>query len=165
MPAQGHPQLITGLIALAIVALVVRRTLRTQTVRVWALVAVPLLLIAVAVSVVVATPPTSPAGALVIAAGALAGAALGYARGVHSTVKLGARPGTLTVEGNVLLVVILVASFGLRFSVRAFAAGGSPGLALSDAFVVFAAASVAVARAMLFFTWRRLIAGRASSRI
>jgi hypothetical protein len=165
MQPQPHPQLITGLITLALVALVIRRTLRTQTVRVWALVAVPLLLIAVAVSVVAATPPTSPAGAAVIAAGALAGAALGYARGLHSTVKLGARPGTLIVQGNVLLAVILVAAFGLRFGVRAFASGGGPGLALSDAFVVFAAASVAVARAMLFFAWRRLIAGRVSSRI
>jgi hypothetical protein len=165
MQPQPHPQLITGLIALAILALIVRRTLRTQTVRVWALIAVPLLLIAAAVSVVAATPPTSPAGAAAIVAGALAGAALGYARGFHSTVKLGARPGTLIVQGNVLLVVILVAAFSVRFAVRAFASAGGPGLALSDAFVVFAAASVAVARAMLFFAWRRLIAVRVSSTI
>ncbi len=135
----AQAQLYPALITLVVLALIVRRTLRTQTVRVWALIAVPALLL--------------------IAAGALAGAGLGYARGRHSTVTRGPSPGTLVVQGSPLLATILVAAFGLRFIARmTLGTTGPLGLALSDAFVVFAAASVAVARGMLFFAWRRLSA-------
>ena len=90
---------------------------------------------------------------------ALAGAALGYARGIHSKVELGSKPGTLTVQGNVLLVVILVVAFIVRYAVRTYVgAAGPTGILVSDTFIVFAAASVAVARAMLFVSWRRLLA-------
>jgi hypothetical protein len=146
-----------GLATLVVLALIVRRTLTTQTVRVWALVATPLLLFVIACLVVAATPPRTLTGMVVIVVGALAGAALGYVRGRHSEVKLGPRPGTLTVQGNVVLVAILVAAFALRFIVRlTLGTHGPLSLALSDAFVVFAVASVAVARGMLFVRWRRL---------
>lgn len=153
----AQAQLYSGLATLVVLALIVRRTLRTQTVRIWTLVAVPILLLIVACTVVAATPPTSVRGIVVIAIGALAGAGLGYTRGLHSKVTLGPKPRTLVVQGNVALVVILIAAFALRFVVRTTVGSSGPlSLAFSDAFVVFAAVSVAVARGMLFFTWRRL---------
>jgi hypothetical protein len=152
----GQSQLYSALATLVVLALIVRRTLGTQTVRVWALVAVPVLVLVVAAMVLAATPPKDPLGFCVIVLGIVAGAALGYARGRHSKVTLGPRPGTLVVQGNVVLVAILVAAFAVRFVVRA---GGTLGLALSDALIVFATASVAVARGMLFFAWRRLTTG------
>ena len=158
----SHEQIVTGLITLAVLGLIVRRTLQTQTVRVWALVAVPLVLVVVAVGAVVAVPPASAAAAATIAAGAVTGAAIGYARGIHSTVKLGPRPGTLVIQGNVFLVIILVAAFAGRLLVRTFVGNTGMGTALADTFIVLAAVSVAVARGMLYFTWRRLVAaGRA----
>lgn len=154
----GQAQLYSALATLVVLALIVRRTLRTQTVRVWALVAVPALLFVVACLVVGATPPRTAPGIIVIVIGALAGAAVGYARGRHSKVTLGPRPGTLVVQGNVALVAILVAAFALRFVVRQTLGPNGPlSLALSDAFVVFATVSVAVARGMLYFAWRRLV--------
>ncbi len=156
----GQSQLYSALATLVVLALIVRRTLGTQTVRVWALVAVPVLVLVVAAMVLAATPPKDPLGFCVIVLGIVAGAALGYARGRHSKVTLGPRPGTLVVQGNVVLVAILVAAFAVRFVVRAtLGAGGTLGLALSDALIVFATASVAVARGMLFFAWRRLTTG------
>jgi hypothetical protein len=150
-------QLTSGLVGLAVLALIVFRTLRTQTVRVWALIATPVLLLGVACMAVAATPPKSAVGVLVIAIGVIAGAALGYARGIHSNVRLGPRPGTLVVQGNLVLVGILVAAVAVRFIVRAALGTRGPlSLALSDALLLFAAASVAVARGILFFTWRRL---------
>ncbi|GAC1583727.1 MAG: hypothetical protein NVS3B28_03680 [Candidatus Velthaea sp.] len=151
------------LVALFVLALIIRRTLTTQTVRVWALVVVPLLIAFVALTVISATPPSSVLGVAAIVLAAIAGAALGYARGIHSKVELGPKPGTLIVQGNVLLVLILVAAFAVRYAVRSYVgAAGPAGILVSDAFIVFAAASVGVARAMLFFTWRRLVAGPSS---
>jgi len=153
----GQAQLYTGLATLVVLALIVRRTLSTQTVRVWALIVTPLLLLILACLAVAATPPASPLGVFVIGAGAIAGAALGYARGVHSKVTLGPRPGTLVVQGNAVLVAILIAAVVVRFIVRASVGSRGPlSLALSDAFLVFGTGSVAVARGMLFFAWRRL---------
>ena len=156
----SHEQVVTGLITLAVLGLIARRTLRTQTVRVWALVAVPLVLVIIAIGTVVALPPVSLAAAATLALSALAGAALGYARGKHSTVRLGPRPGTLVVQGNVFLVVILVAAFAGRLLVRTVAGQTELGMALSDAFIVLAAVSVSVARGMLYVAWRRLVAAR-----
>lgn len=155
--AHGGAQLFNGLITLVILVLIVRRTLTTQTVRVWALIAVPLIVLAAAASFVVATPPSSAMGDLALVIGALAGAALGYARGIHTKAALGPRPGTLVVQGNVVLVAILVAAFAARFVLRTVTAAHGPlSVALSDAFLVFAAFSVAVARGMLVIAWRQL---------
>ncbi len=158
----GQAQLYSALVTLVVLALIVRRTLGTQTVRVWALIAVPVLVLVVAGMVLAATPPKSALGVFIIVCGAIPGAALGYARGRHSKVSLGPRPGTLVVQGNVVLVAILVAAFAVRFVVRVtLGTGGTLGLALSDALVVFATASVAVARGMLYLAWRKLTPVRA----
>jgi hypothetical protein len=149
--------LYSGLATLVVLGLIVRRTLTTQTVRVWALVVVPVIVLVAAARLVAVTPPTDLTGYGLLALGALAGAALGYARGMHTKAQLGPRPGTLVVQGSVVLVVILVAAFALRFAMRALVGTQGPlGVALSDGLLVFAAVSVAVARGMLLFAWRRL---------
>jgi len=151
--------LLIGLFALA---LIVRRTLTTQTVRVWALLAVPIFIVVVGISVIAVTPPTSALDVGILIIATLAGVGLGYARGIHSRVELGPRPGTIIVQGNVLLVIILVVAFVVRYAVRGYVGGGHTGIVVSDAFILFAAASVGVARAMLFVTYRRLIVARAT---
>jgi hypothetical protein len=152
-------QLYAGLAALVAAGLIVRRTLRPQTIRVYALIAAPVLLFIVACLIVAATPPASPLGVFLLAAGALAGVALGYVRAVHSQVDLGPKPGTIVVAGNGVLVAILLGAFAVRMFGRAmFGNHGALSLAITDAFLLFALASVAVARGMLFFTWRRLTA-------
>jgi hypothetical protein len=128
---------------------------------VWTLVVIPLFILSAAAVFVSATPPTSTIGYLTLAVGAVAGAGLGYVRGIHTRATLGPRPATLVVQGNIVLVVILVAAFAARFVVRvAVGAHGPLGTALSDAFLVFAAVSVAVARGMLLVKWRQLDGAR-----
>jgi hypothetical protein len=160
----SQSQLYTGVAALVAAAFVVRRTLRPQTVRVWGLIAAPVLLFIVACAIVVHAPPTSAIGVGIIATGAIGGAALGYARALHSRVTLGPRPGTLVVAGNGILVAILLAAFAARLLIRAASGNaGSLSLALSDAFLIFGVTSVGVARGMLFFTWRRLTGAQRNS--
>ena len=155
----GSSQVTNGIVALVGAAVIVFRTLRPQTMRVWALVVVPLVLLVFAAVTVAATPPASMFAAVIIAGGALCGVGLGYARGIHSRVVLGPRPGTLTVSGNALLVAILLGALGVRLFARAqIGTSGPLTLAFSDAVLVFAVLSVGVARAMLFLRWRRLTA-------
>jgi hypothetical protein len=164
MDVQPPPQaeLTSFLITLVVLFFLVRRMLGRQTVRVWALIAYPIVILVFASIIVAATKVTT---FTIIASiiGAALGAALGYARGVHSTVELGPRPGTIVVQGNVLLAVIFVGAFILRFAVRQFLGTQTTSFALTDAFLFFAAASVGVARAMMYFTWRRLVAGAGAS--
>ncbi len=150
-------QIPAGIAALLGAAFVVRRTLRPQTVHAWALIAAPVLLLLVTGFLLVASPPSTPLGFAIVAAGALAGAALGYARARHSHVVLGTKPGTLIVRGNGILVAILLGAFALRIFVRAFfGTHGALSTALTDAVFLFALVSVGVARGMLYLTWRRL---------
>jgi hypothetical protein len=155
----ANQQLITGIAALVFAVVLVRRTLRPQLVRTWALIATPVVVVLLALLVIWHSPPQSFVEVLILVAGGVAGVGLGYARGIHSKVKLGPEPGTLIVEGNGLLVAILLGAYALRMIVRAvFGTSGSLGLAVSDGFLVFAVASVGVARGMLYLIWRRLTA-------
>ncbi len=158
MDPHAQSQLYTGIGVLVAAVFLVRRTLRPQTVRIWALIVIPVILFGFAVLVLWHSPPPSPLGFAILVAGAVLGAGLGYARAFHSKVSLGAAPGTLVVEGNGVLVAILLGAFAARTIVRALAgaSGGGLSLAISDAFLIFAVASVAVGRGMLFFIWRRL---------
>ncbi len=155
---EPNSQIINGLTTLAVAGVIAFRTLRTQTVRVWALVAMPIIIFVGAIGYVASKPPTTALGDAIVVGGLLAGLALGYARGIHSRLKLGPRPGTVVVQGNLLLVAILIGAFALRFAVRSFVGAGSLSLAVSDAFIILVAVSIGVARLMLFVKWRRLVA-------
>jgi len=155
----AHSTQTTSTLLITVVALffILRRTLTTQTMRVWALALIPALVVVLAIFVISVTP-VSMGGVIAIVIGALLGVVVGYFRGIHSVVKLGPRPGTIVVKGSVVLAIILVAAFAVRFGVR-YVFGHDPqmGNAVSDAVIVFAAFSVAVGRGMLFFAYRRLL--------
>jgi hypothetical protein len=149
----GHSYGLIG--AVIVLALIVRRTLTRQTIHVWSLIVFPLLLAVVAIGSIAATPVTVTAiGASIV--GALAGGGFGYLRGRHSRVEIGPRPGTIVVQGNIVLALVLVAAFAIRYAVMLSGMHGPTRFAFSDAFIAFAAMSLIGARAMLFFAWRRL---------
>jgi hypothetical protein len=152
-------QLVTAAVTLLAVVLIVRRTLVTQTMRVWALFAVPVIILVLMCFVISQTPMTGTA-VLAIVIGAIAGGILGYLRGVHSDVKLGPRPGTLVVKGSVVLVAIILGAFAIRFGLRMyFASDPLTVAAVGDGVLAFAVGSVIVARTMLYLTYRRLLRG------
>jgi hypothetical protein len=158
------PTIAVGVVA---VALFLRRTIGTQRVQVPMLLIVPVLLVLLAVFYVFSTsalaarmaPVGSSLALVAIGIGAVAGSALGYLRGRHSHVQLGPKPNTILVKGSALLVVVLIGAFLLRFAIRAvLPTDPAMAIAVGDGTLVFAVFSVAVARAMLFFAWRRLVA-------
>jgi len=155
--AESQQQLLTGIAALVAAVFLVRRTIRPQTIRVYALVAAPVLLFIVACLVIATTPPLTVLGFAVVAGGVLAGAVFGFLRARHSRVELGPQPGTIVVAGNGILVAVLLAAFAVRTIARtAFGTHGPLGLAVTDAFLLFAVASVGVSRGMLYVHWRKL---------
>jgi hypothetical protein len=163
-PHQSQQTLSTILFTLIALVFVVRRTLTTQTMRVWALALIPALIIVLAIFATTAQQftqsarPFNAVDIIILCLSALAGAVLGYFRGLHSEVKLGPRPGTIVVRGSVVLVIILVAAFAVRFLVRyIFSHDAQLGIVVSDAAIIFAAASVAVGRGMLYVAYRRLL--------
>jgi hypothetical protein len=123
-----------------------------------------LLLALVACTVVGAAPPTTPLSIAILAGGVVLGAAMGYVRARHSQLQLGPKPGTVVVSGSGVLVAIILVAFAARMLVRVVVGNhGAIGVAISDAVLLFAIASVVVARGLLFLRWRRLSdAGRAT---
>jgi hypothetical protein len=167
--SQLLPTIVIGIVA---VALLLRRTLGTQRVHVPMLIVVPVFIIVLAVWYVVSPPAGAqriapqPSSLLLVSitVGAVAGTLLGYLRGRHSHVTLGPTPNTILVKGSALLVAILIGAFVLRFALRVvIPTDPAAAIAIGDGTLVFAAFSVAVARAMLFVAWRRLVATAALS--
>jgi hypothetical protein len=163
-PHQSQQLLPTILVTLLALVFVVRRTLTTQTMRVWALALIPALIIVLAIFSTAAQQftrfarPFTFVDIIILVLSAAAGCVLGYFRGLHSEVKLGPRPGTIVVKGSLVLVIILVAAFAVRFLVRyIFSSDEQLGIVVSDAAIIFAAGSVAVGRGMLFVAYRRLL--------
>ncbi len=164
MDAVVQKQLATGVAFLIAAIFIVRRNARPQVVRIWALILIPIVMLAVGALFVIAAPPVSARGIAIVLAGAVLGAGLGYLRAFHSNVSLGIKPGTLLVEGNGVIIALLLGAYALRTIIRAVIGEGSGlGLAISDAVLAFGVASVCVARGMLFFIWRRLVAVNARS--
>jgi hypothetical protein len=153
-----QPGLIVGIIVIAVLYFVIRRMLTTQTMPVWRLAVIPVVLVVFAIAVV-ARKPITVTGIIAMIVGALAGAVLGYYRSYHSDVKLGPRPGTIVVKGSVILVLIILAAVGAKY-VLSFAPGTNPemSVALGDASFIFGITSVIVARGMLYVRYRRLLA-------
>jgi hypothetical protein len=157
MHDQQTQQLVPVLVALVAAGFIVRRTLRPRTMRVYALVAAPVLLTLLGCAVVAAAPPTTPLSAAIMVGGVVLGAPLGYLRARHSQLQLGPEPGTIIVAGNGVLVAIILVAFSARLIVRAaLGSHGAVGIAISDAVLLFAVSSVVVARGLLFLRWRRL---------
>lgn len=147
-----------AVIYLVIIALFLRRTLTTQTMRVVALPVIGILYVAIAAFAIFYTPKSS-AEWIAIPVGVVLGVVLGYLRGRHSTVTPGPRPGTIRVKASPVLAAIVILALILRLGVRTLLPTlGDATFAISDGAIAFAALSVAVARLMLYFTARRMIA-------
>jgi len=158
------PQTATTIVIYVIViALVLRRTLTTQTMRVASLPVLAVVYAAVAIYLVAIGSPrsllTSPVLWIALAIGVALGAVLGYLRGRHSVVTPGPRPGTVRVKAAPFLAAVLVIAVLMRLGIRSLMPGHSDlGIAISDGLIMFAALSVIIGRLLLFFAARRLIA-------
>jgi len=153
-----QPFLIKAVVYVVIIALFLRRTLTTQTMRVTAL---PILAVVFVVlgGVGIAYTPPSPYAAVAIAIGIVLGVALGYLRGRHSQVTPGPRPGTIRVKASPVLSAVIILALLVRVGMRyVFKNDPLTADAISDGAIAFAVLSVAVARLMLFGAARRVIA-------
>jgi len=159
----GQQQLTALFIGVLVIGLVVRRTLVTQTMRVWALSIAPILYAVIAGAAISVRPITVPA-VIAIAIGLIAGGFLGYLRGVHTQVKAGPRPGTVVVKGSIVLVAILLGAFAIRYGLALyFARDPITVAAIGDGAISFAAGSLIVGRAMVYFAYQRLKASLATT--
>jgi hypothetical protein len=151
-------QLIQAVVYLVVIALFLRRTLTTQTMRVTVLPVVALLFVVIG-GLGIAYTPRSPYSVVAIAIGIVMGLVLGYLRGRHSHVTLGPRPGTIRVKSSPVLAAVIILALLVRVGIRyLFKNDPLTGYAISDGTIAFAVLSVAVARLMLFLAARRFIA-------
>jgi hypothetical protein len=153
------------LIALLVLGLVLRRTLRGRRIKVDTLWVMPVLLAIGAVSLVVQTPPRDVAGIAGMVIATLLGAAVGWQRGRLTRISLDPETGVLTSQASVAAVLLVLVLFGVRFGVRMWLQEHpQPGgglVAASDALVLFGVAVVMVARLEMWLRCRRLIAAGA----
>jgi hypothetical protein len=147
-----------ALIYLVVIALFLRRTLTTQTMRVNVLPVIAILFVVIG-GLGIAYSPRTPYQIVAVAIGVVLGIILGYFRGRHSHVTPGPKPGTIRVKASPVLAAVIIAALVIRLGVRyAFVNDPLTGFAISDGTIAFAVLSVAVARMMLFFAARRVIA-------
>jgi len=145
-------------IYLVVIGLFLRRVLTTQTMRVTVLPVVAVAFIVLG-GFGIAYSPRTPYQLVAVAIGIVLGIVLGYLRGRHSQVTPGPRPGTIRVKSSPVLAAVIIAALVVRLGVRyAFVNDPATGFAISDGTIAFAVLSVAVARMMLFFAARRIIA-------
>jgi hypothetical protein len=145
-------------IYLVAIALFLRRTLTAQTMRVTMLPVIALAFIVFG-GLGIAYSPRTPDQVVAVAIGIVLGIVFGYLRGRHSNVTLGTKPGTIRVKSSPLLAAVIILALVVRLGVRyAFVNDPLTGFAISDGTIAFAVLSVAVARLMLFFAARSVIA-------
>ena len=152
------PYLIT---AVAMVFLI-RRTLRSRTVRIETMWIIPVLLIAIAVLVIVQAPPREPVGVAALVISALAGAALGWQRGRFTHITIDQGTGALTSKGSVWGLVLVLGLFVIRQAVRTWAMSqprhSEIAIVVADAATVLGFATVIVARLEMYLRCRKLLA-------
>ena len=149
------------LIAVFVLAMVLRRSLRGQRLKVDRLWVIPVLLIVAAVMTLVQSPPTDPAGIAGIVLAAVMGVAVGWQRGKLTRITLDADTGVLTSQASPAAVVLILAVFALRFGLRfwlqAHPQKGGPLLAATDALLLFGVGMIATARIEMWLRCKRLI--------
>ena len=150
------------LIPLAVAALVVLRNLRPQKMTVSRFWIFPILMVALSGFVlwtsVVASPHAPWLGVVAGVIGVALGIPFGIARGHHSRIRL-ADHGTFYVDPSIIVMLIWLAAFAVRYAIRAFLPeAGSLTLAVSDGALLFAIASLVVARLMIFRKYEALLA-------
>ncbi len=158
-----HPTVATLVPTLLVLALVIYRTSRPQTMtagRFWLWPGIVVVLTAWLMWVTLAAPVPGVAVAAGIASaiGLVLGVPLGIARGHHSQVRLGTRPGTFVIDPSIVVMLIWVGAFIARFAVRMYLPNaGSVALGATDGLIVFAIASVITSRIVIFRKYQALV--------
>jgi len=153
------------LIALFALAMVVRRSLRGQRLRVDRLWIIPVLLVLAAALTIAQSPPTDPATILALAFAALVGVAVGWQRGRLTRISLDPATGILTSQASPTAVMLIVALFAIRFGLKMLLAQSSihsaQAVGATDALLLFGVGMIAVARIEMWIRCRRLMAAGA----
>ena len=157
-------QLLPYLIPVAILALFVRRGLRSRklkTERMWVM---PTFLVLVGLSVLIASPPTTPMAIAVVAVAFLVGAAAGWWRGRLTHISVDPATHELTSRTSPVGVILIAGLYLLRYGLRVVelknptAIPGGAAL-VTDALMLFGIGMLAVQRLEMWLRCRRLLAG------
>lgn len=153
------------IILIAIAALVVFRNTRPQKMTVSRFWVFPIIMVLLTGFVLWSSVEQAPGSVwdTVIAAliGLVLGIPFGIARGHHSQVKLSQEPGVFFIQPSVMVMLIWLIAFILKFGVRAYLPNAGPvGVAAVDGFLFFAIVSVAVSRYMIFRKYEAMAAAR-----
>jgi hypothetical protein len=150
------------LIAVLVLALVVRRSLRGRRLKVDRLWVIPVLLIGAAALSLGQSPPTDPAVIATLALALLAGVAIGWQRGRLTRISLDAETGVLTSQASPAAVILIVAIFALRYGLRVWLVEhpqhGVQATAAADALLLFSVGMLSVARIEMWIRCKRLMA-------
>jgi hypothetical protein len=162
MSSQLNPM--NAIITVAVLALVIFRNSRPQKMtegRFWILPVVIVLVTGFGIYATLSAPIPGLFAAAGIASliGLVLGIPLGIARGHHSQVRLGDTPGTFIVDPSLVVMLIWLGAFALRFVVRLYLPNaGAMALGATDGLIVFAIAWVLTARIVVFRKYLALAA-------
>ncbi|HKU82233.1 MAG TPA: hypothetical protein VJP76_08705 [Candidatus Tumulicola sp.] len=154
---------------LAIVAIVlVIRLARPQRISVTRMWVSPIILVVLCAAAIYFGETLHPAPpweiAVALIAGAVAGAPLGILRGIHTDVRPTDRPGVMYLGSSWITGAIFIVAFGIRYAVRAFAAGqGQVSTALGDGVLAFAIAFIVLSYVVIYRKYQAELAGRLAS--
>ncbi len=153
-------QVLNFAIVAVLVAILVWRNSRPQTMTVSRLWIAPAFMVVITVLLIAGTVmPHAALWELLVAliAGLIAGIPVGLARGHHSKVTHAPKSGRIIVEPSIVTMMIWLAAFGLKYAVKFFLPHAGTGvLVFSDGFIAFAVASVLAARYVIFKKFKAL---------
>jgi hypothetical protein len=162
MPTHFNPTSV--LLYLAVLGLIIYRQSRPQRMSVGRFWIFPVLVVVLTAWMMWATlaapiPGVVLAGSISALVGLILGIPLGIARGHHSQVRLCERPGVFFVDPSLIVSLIWLGAFVVRFIVRMYVPTAGPvALGLTDGLVVFAVTSVITARLIIFRKYQALAA-------
>jgi hypothetical protein len=161
MPSSYIPYLI----AVFVLALVVRRSLRGRRIKVDQLWVIPALLTAAAVAAIAQAPPTGSAMIAVLVLATLMGAGVGWQRGRLTRINLDPETSVLNSQASPAAVILIVAVFALRYGLRFWLlrhpGKGAQTLVATDALLLFSVGMISVSRIEMWIRCRRLMAAGA----
>lgn len=170
----AQPSLPMTVIIYAIaLALLVWRFSRPQTIGVWRLWFIPILLTAITGYNLYITPMLAglegslppPLWETVVAVivGIIAGIPLGIVRGLHSNVSLGNRANTIQIRSSMVVLFIWLGAFALKGALRYVARGSTVAIAIGDGVLVFAVAALITSYFIIWQKYKALSAERAQT--
>jgi len=161
----------TVIIYAVALAVLVWRFSRPQTIGVWRLWFMPVLLLAVTAYNIYITPmlatlegtamPPVWETALAVVVGILAGIPLGIVRGRHSDVSLGKRPNTITIRSSMVVLFVWLGAFALKALLRYVAHGSPFAIAIGDGLLVFAISALITSYVAIWQKFKALSAQNA----